>query len=317
LARGPETALYEKGAVSGTPYHDPKIRTGRCGFKPGKRSEHLESVLEEIVMLFKWLHHFYPKRLILLPSINFWEQLKYWCIHSKEPYIASIIMNIVCFTHVDFEGPGIIDSWARDNGHTLQVVRPYKGEAIPSSFDMLIIMGGPQSVIKTDEFPYLLDEIQTVQKAVSQAKPVLGFCLGAQIIGAALGAKTERSPEKEVGVYPIQLTEEGLSDPLLAGFPNSFSVIHWHNDMPGLTKESVVLATSAGCPRQIVRYKSNVYGFQCHLEIDHEGMKDLISAVPEDLAPSAYTQDEKTLLSHNYAAINDYMIQILNRFIMI
>ena len=85
--------------------------------------------------------------------------------------------------------------------------------------------------------------------------------MGAQLIGEAFGAKTARIPEKEVGVYPINLADEASNDSLLQGLPSSFSVIHWHNDMPGFAETSVLLASSLGCPRQIVRYKDNVYGF--------------------------------------------------------
>jgi GMP synthase (glutamine-hydrolysing) len=71
----------------------------------------------------------------------------------------------------------------------------------------------------------------------------MSFCLGAQLIGEALGAKTERSPEKETGVYPIELTAAGTRDPLLRGLPGTFPAIHWHNDMPGLTDDTAVLAS--------------------------------------------------------------------------
>jgi GMP synthase (glutamine-hydrolysing) len=225
------------------------------------------------------------------------------------------MLNILCITHADFETPGVIKSWAKDRNYKFQIVNPYNNETIPSidGFDFLIIMGGPQSPIKLNEYPYLADEINITKDAISKNKKVLGFCLGAQIIGEALGATTSRSPEKEVGVYPITLTKEGQNDPLLEGLPLSFPVIHWHNDMPGLTEDSAVLAASAGCPRQIVRYAPNVYGFQCHLEITLEGIKTMIEAVPEDLKPSKFTQTKEELLSQDYEAINNMMIELLDR----
>src|SRR3990167_675330 len=113
---------------------------------------------------------------------------------------------------------------------------------------MLILMGGPQSPLKIGEFPYLADEIDLIKTAFLQNKRILGFCLGAQLIGEALGAPTGRSPEKEVGVYPVTLTEEGKKDPLLTDLPDNFPVIHWHNDMPGLLEDSALLAYSEGCP---------------------------------------------------------------------
>jgi GMP synthase (glutamine-hydrolysing) len=224
-------------------------------------------------------------------------------------------MDILCITHADFETPGVIETWALNNNYEFSLCKPYVGDDClnQGNFDFLIIMGGPQSPLELDKFPYLKDEIRLAKEAIEQGKLVLGFCLGAQIIGEALGASTARSPEKEVGVYNIALTEKGKNDPLFHDFPTSFPVIHWHNDMPGETENSVLLAYSEGCPRQVIRYTPKVYGFQCHLEITKEGIETMIDACPGDLAPSKYTQTKEQLLSNDYQAINDYMIKILNR----
>ena len=225
-------------------------------------------------------------------------------------------MNILCITHADFESPGVIEQWALDNNYGFKIEKPYKDEKLSTidAFDLLIIMGGPQSPLKLNEFPYLSAEIDLIKTAISQNKKILGFCLGAQLIGEAFGARTARSPEKEVGVYPINLADEASNDLLLQGLPRRFSVIHWHNDMPGLTRSSVLLASSLGCPRQIIRYKNNVYGFQCHLEITLDGIKALIETVPEDLKPSKFTQSKEELLAQDYQSINNLMITILDRF---
>ncbi len=228
-------------------------------------------------------------------------------------------MNILCITHADFETPGVIESWANDKGYSFQVSKPYNGDKLPkaNSFDFLVIMGGPQSSLKLEEFPYLADEISLIKETISQDKRVLGFCLGAQLIGEALGARTKSSPEKEIGVYPIMLTAEGAKDPLFEGLPIKFQVIHWHNDMPGLLEDSILLAYSEGCPNQIIRYKPYVYAFQCHLEIDIDGMKKLIKAVPEDLSPSKFTQNKSELLSQDYVPINEMMNGLLDRFLLL
>ncbi len=111
------------------------------------------------------------------------------------------------------------------------------------------------------------------------------------------------------------LSQEGLNDSLFAGMPSTFAAIHWHNDMPGLTEASKILAASQGCPRQIVRYAKRLYGFQCHLEITLEGIMQLIQAVPEDLKPSRFTQTEQELLSNDYLSINNTIMQWLDRFV--
>lgn len=234
--------------------------------------------------------------------------------------MTQLKLKILCITHADFETPGVIAEWAANRHFDFTIVRPYRGELIPpqNTCDILILMGGPQSPLKLAEFPYLEDEIKFTQQAIRHNKKVVGFCLGAQLIGEALGAKTERSPEKEVGVYPVTLTEEAAVDPLLMNYPKTIPVIHWHNDMPGLTKDAVVLAKSQGCPRQMIRYQPSVYGFQCHLEITHDGIKTMIEAVPEDLHPSLYTQTTAQLLEeHDYAAINAMMIDLLDRVVLL
>lgn len=224
-------------------------------------------------------------------------------------------MKILCITHADFESPGVIEDWAAQKGYDFIISKPYKGESCftHTDFEFLIIMGGPQSPLRLDEFSYLSEEIFLIQQAIKQKKRVLGFCLGAQLIGEALGGNTDRSPEKEIGVFPITLTSEGEKDPLFSNFPKTFPVIHWHNDMPGETKESVLLGFSKGCPKQVLRYAPKVYGFQCHLEITREGIQTMIDACPGDLKPSLYTQDADTLLEQNYKTINEYMMTILDR----
>ncbi len=226
-------------------------------------------------------------------------------------------MKISCVTHADFESPGVIEHWAQENDYDFSIIKPYRGEACPhiGDFDCLIVMGGPQSPIQLEAFPYLADEIELIRQAIQANKYVLGFCLGAQLIGEALGAKTEKSPEKEIGVFPITLTAAGKDDPLFEGFSHSFAVIHWHNDMPGETDDSALLAFSAGCPRQVLRYAPKVYGFQCHLEITKEGIETMINACPDDLTVSKFTQTKNQLLEQNYTEVNQFMRLILDRFV--
>lgn len=225
-------------------------------------------------------------------------------------------MNILCIMHADFETPGVISAWAQENHHHFVLCKPYLNEALPAndSFESLIVMGGPQSAIEVANYPYLLSEIELIKNAIAHNKKILGICLGAQLIGEAFGAKTMRSPEKEVGVYSITLTAMGMQDPLLKDFPQTFSVVHWHNDMPGLTTESVVLATSIGCSRQIIRYREKIYGVQCHFEIEKEGIAAMVKAAPDDLKPSLFTQTQEDLLLQDYSAINQMMRQILDQF---
>ena len=144
---------------------------------------------------------------------------------------------------------------------------------------MLIVLGGPQNPgTTTKECSYFNvdEEIAFIGRCIKNGKAVVGVCLGAQLIGESLGAKFEQSPYKEIGYFPIELTDDGLAEAKFSHFNRSEVVGHWHNDMPGLTLTSKVIAASAGCPRQIVEYSSLVYGLQCHLEFTSDSITALI-----------------------------------------
>ena len=233
-------------------------------------------------------------------------------------------MNIHILQHESFESPAAIENWIRERGFNATFTRFYKYEKLPveiGHIDFLIVLGGPQSPsTTTDDCPYFdgETEIAFIKKMIAANKKVLGICLGAQLIGEALGAKVEHSPYREIGKYKIQLTVAGKNDPLTSLIPNSFEVGHWHGDMPGLTAESEVLATSAGCPRQIVSYKPSVYGFQCHFEFTTEAIAGMIENCGDELirfAGGAFIQTEKQLVENNYSEMNESLFGMLDYFV--
>lgn len=144
---------------------------------------------------------------------------------------------------------------------------------------------------------------------------MVGICLGSQLIGEALGARVCQSPEKEIGHYPITLTEAGKQHPLLAHFGSPLTVGHWHNDMPGLTDQATVLATSVGCPRQIVQYGNFVYGFQCHMEFTAEAVEGLIQHSEQELAEAKgkrFIRSKVEMREWDYKEMNEKLWQFLD-----
>lgn len=229
-------------------------------------------------------------------------------------------MNIHIIVHEEFEGPNFIESWIDTRGYQVSYSRVYLGEALPfntSNFDGLIVLGGPQSPDTTQEecaYFHSKKEQGLILQAINDNKIVLGICLGAQLIGEVLGAKHERSPAKEIGYFPIQLTEDGINDPLFDHFNFSEVVGHWHGDMPGLTDSAKVLACSEGCPRQIVQYLSLVYGFQCHLEFVASGLPSLIEHSSSDFE----AQDSHVFIQPEFEILNTptgRMNQLLSDFL--
>ena len=200
--------------------------------------------------------------------------------------------------------------WAKRNGHEVSFTKCFRREKIPEEVtaDLLIVLGGwqcPATTVEECDYFDSAAEQRLIRNYVEAGRAVVGVCLGAQLLGEALGAPYGHSPEREIGPVKARLTQEGTEDPLLHGFPEEFEAGEWHNDMPGLTADAVILALSEGCPRQIVRYAKHVYGFQTHMEFTHEiiaaGIADLGGAVR---ARGRFVQTAEELLSYDYAAMN-------------
>ena len=225
-------------------------------------------------------------------------------------------MRIHYIMHMDYETIGVIENWAKQHGHTLTGTLTYRGESLPSidSFDMLIILGGPQDGKKIQQYNYLMEEIIFIQHVIALNKGILGFCLGAQLIGQALGAPIQASPEKEIGIYPVTLTREGQQDPIFQDLPASFNVIHWHNDMPGLAQGAIHLASSAGCPIQAFKYGDRIYGLQFHMEISRDSLIDMIEHSPTEFTENRYIEKPEVLRSYDLTDIHQDMYKFLNRF---
>lgn len=223
-------------------------------------------------------------------------------------------MQIHLIQHAPFENPGAIMSWAIERGYPIRSTHTYKGEKLPnlSEIGFLIVMGGPQSTRELDKYPYLRDEIALIQQAIHHKKTVLGICLGAQLIAESLGAKTEPSPNKEIGFFPVELTNEAQQDPIFGFFPNAFDVMHWHSDMPAIPAGAVLLAASKGCPRQAIRYGDRVYALQFHMEMTQELVQSMIENCAGDLKPGDYVQEPSQLRDVDFTELNKKMYRVLD-----
>ncbi|MGX1904680.1 type 1 glutamine amidotransferase [Enterobacter asburiae] len=231
-------------------------------------------------------------------------------------------MHIHFIIHEHFEAPGAYEIWGKNRGCSMSYSRVYQGDPLPEdlqSTDLLIIMGGPQSPATTlQECPWFdaQAEMRLIGRAIETGKTVIGVCLGSQLIGEALGAAFCHSPEKEIGKFPVRLTDAGKANPLFEDFGHELNVGHWHNDMPGLTPQAKVLAYSEGCPRQIVQYGERVYGFQCHMELTPEVVELLIEHSQNDLRRAAefrFVETAEKLRSHDYREMNQVLFSFLDK----
>lgn len=232
-------------------------------------------------------------------------------------------MNIHFILHETFEVPGAYLKWAQERGHNVTSTKVYEEEKLPENvdgIDFLIVMGGPQSPDENRQaFPYYdpKAEIKLIQKAIDADIYIVGVCLGAQLLSVAYGGKYEHSPEREIGVFPINLTEAGLADDHIKGFGSTLDTGHWHGDMPGLSNNAVVMATSKGCPRQIVRFSPKHYAFQAHLEFDPEAIDLLIAADGEEHLRQQnqelpFVQTPEQLRANDYSQMNKKLFAFLD-----
>jgi GMP synthase (glutamine-hydrolysing) len=175
--------------------------------------------------------------------------------------------------HVGHEGPGSVSEAVARAGASLRLVRVDLGHAIPRAEDLdglaglagLVVMGGPMGA--DDDEPWLEDERALLRAAVSSGLPVLGICLGAQQLAAALGAAVWRGPEPECGVGEVHLTPDALEDPVFGPAPSPLPCVHWHHDTFALPDHAVRLARSDAYENQAFRVGARAYGVQFHVEV--------------------------------------------------
>jgi GMP synthase (glutamine-hydrolysing) len=215
-------------------------------------------------------------------------------------------MRVLAFRHVPFEGAGRLHPVLEARGISIDYVDLYAGGAAAdiAAAAGLIFLGGPMSV--NDPLPYLGCEIEIIRSAIEEGKPVLGICLGSQLIAKALGAAVYPNDSKEIGWFDIHLTEAGAADPLFAGVGRTETVFHWHGETFDLPSGSARLAYSTACANQAVRFADTAYGLQFHLEITREMIADWclqdencgdVRELEEPLDPGLHTERLTTLSS--------------------
>ncbi|MFW5488452.1 MAG: type 1 glutamine amidotransferase [Desulfovibrio sp.] len=228
-------------------------------------------------------------------------------------------MRVNVLQHVPFENEALIGEWAKERGHDLSRTLCWEGgrELRPEDFDLLVIMGGPMSVTDADRYPFLLWEKQLIKMAVARGKKVLGICLGAQLIADALGGEVDRSSEREIGVFPVQLAPDARRASAMSGFPETFDAMHWHGDMVALPpRGAIVVASTPGCPVQGFSLGETCVGLQFHLECTPESIERLLENCADDLRPGTYVQDVETL-RRNVSALQgrELLFGLLDRLV--
>ena len=211
--------------------------------------------------------------------------------------------------HVPFEGLGYIEAWAEQRGYALSVTKMYEPHSFPplADFDMLVIMGGPMGTYEEDKYPWLVEEKTFVRTVIDSEKPVVGICLGSQVIANALGAAVYPNKEKEIGWMPINLTDEAVA--LFDAASSSPIIFQWHGDTFDLPQGATLLASSDVCPNQAFRYKENVLALQFHFEVTEYSTLQMLDNGLDELVDSPHIQKEE------YIRTNMHHIPLCNRMI--
>ena len=202
------------------------------------------------------------------------------------------MQQILVLQHDALEPLGTIGKALTAAGLTAHCVRVYEEEPVPPTLGTaqgLIILGGPQSVYEQSKYPFLTKELRLIENALRQGKPILGVCLGGQLLAAALGASVCPNTRQEIGWHPVTLKEASEADALWQGMPTDFTGFHWHGDIFTLPTGAVGLASSTRTLHQAFRYGTQAWGLQFHLEVTAAILRDWTVAYAKDLQKAGLT----------------------------
>jgi len=195
--------------------------------------------------------------------------------------------EVLVLQHAEPEGPAAIGDALKRRGVGMQIIRVDQGAALPRSMEHvagLIVMGGPMSVYEADRYAHLRAELRMIERAMDAGLPILGVCLGSQLLAEALGGKVVPSGRKEIGWHEVQLQSDARQDTLWRGVEDRFMGFHWHGDIFDLPRGATPLASSVLTPLQAFRFGPNAYGLLFHLEVHEPQIRGFVRAFADELA---------------------------------
>jgi GMP synthase-like glutamine amidotransferase len=227
-------------------------------------------------------------------------------------------MEVIVLQHINIEDPGYIKDLMLNDGVNLTTIELDEGEKIPNDlnkFDAMFCMGGPMDTWMEKEYPWLIDEKKKIKEfVVTLKKPYLGFCLGCQLLGEAVGGNVVKSNPSEIGIMDVNFSAEKNNDSLFSSFPNKIKSLQWHSYEVGnlqSNKDVVILASSPITKYQIFKYQNHAYGIQFHIEIKDTTVNEwgyvpeYKSALEKQLGEGALEKFDKEAKS-NMSQMNNY-----------
>lgn len=195
--------------------------------------------------------------------------------------------NAVILQHVAAEGPGVIGTALEAAGIAARIVRIDRGEPVPAELGDaagLVVMGGPMGVYEADRHPHLRAELRLIEAALRAERPIVGICLGSQLLASALGARVHPGARKELGWFDVTLDAAAADDRLWRGVASPFAALHWHGDVFDLPRGATPLAASAITPLQAYRYGRTAYGSLFHLEVTRPQLDHMVAEFAGEIA---------------------------------
>jgi GMP synthase (glutamine-hydrolysing) len=227
-------------------------------------------------------------------------------------------VKIACLKHVVYDGPAFLPRWAERKGHRLKdILVPEDGVPNPCEFDRAIIIGGPMSIWEEDKHPWLTVERQFVADSVEADRPILGICLGAQLLAAHFGAEVRQGEHMEIGWFPLRRHKDVTATWLGEALPERFDSFFWHGDVFGLPPGATPVAGSAAHPVQGFVAGRNL-ALQFHLEVTRAWAARLAERDAEQLVPDRFVQSAEVLMGRpadSYLCNNRLMEAVLKRWL--
>ncbi len=180
---------------------------------------------------------------------------------------------VLFLKNVTLEGPGILEMFLRERNIPYEIRDLYAGNQLPeevTAYGAVVILGGPMNVDEEHRYSYLRQEKKFIGDCLQKRIPVLGICLGAQLLARTLGARVYRNYEPEIGCMTVDLTPAGENSPLFFGISSPADVFQWHGDTFDLPDGAKHLARSSCCPHQAFGYEDFAFGLQFHIEVTRE-----------------------------------------------
>jgi GMP synthase (glutamine-hydrolysing) len=209
--------------------------------------------------------------------------------------------HILIIKQVEQEGPGLIEKMFAANGWGFMTIELSRNEKLPSDFDgigALVVLGGPMNVYEEKQYPFLKEEESLIRKALIEEVPILGICLGAQLLAKTCGGQVKKAPHKEIGWYKVEKTVDGKKDTLFAAGPDHIQVFQWHEDTFDIPEGAVLLAEGKDCKNQAFRVGQNAYGLQFHIEVTEDMIRNWFQSEEEAIVKKIFKDTKK--VAENY-----------------